>query len=127
MLKSDKIGRVAQRWSERIITARLWVRFPPLPLMVQEQEPAGYQFRSPEYKVLGDQFFRGVCQRNGLQAQDAQVVDNILIAWFESESLGNLKRKLEIVKQKTGNHPQKENILTAVLEVDTTYSNLAVW
>lgn len=87
--------------------------------MTNEQESTGYQFRSPEYQVLGGKFFEEVCRRNGLEIQDAQVIDEILVDWLSA--LGNLERKVEIALEKIGDRPQREGILKAVLAINAAF------
>lgn len=86
---------------------------------MQEQEPAGYQFRSPEYQLLGKQFFDSVCEKYNLQPEDAKILDDILVDWLGA--LGNIAKKVDIALQKAGDHPKMPQLLKAMFEINLTF------
>lgn len=98
----------------------MWVRFPPLPPIAQEQEATEYQFRSPEFQLLGERFLK-VCDSHGLEAKDTELLDSILV---EFEWFGGLRKfgeKMKMAVEKTANNPRRTEIIVAMFKINLAF------
>ncbi len=80
-----------------------------------EQKP---QYKSKEFEILGERFTR-ICDSYGLEPRHVELVDAVLSEF--SGRPAEIFPKLQLLSEKVGDDPQKEDIAAAFVEISHQY------